>query len=793
MTCSGLAQTPETAPAKDAADPAAEVEVLAGHSYHGDFLNEGPRQKAYLMGGTGAVTFPVTSAHPEVRAFIEQGIGQWYGFWYLEAERSFRHAASLDPECAMAYWGAALATQRNSKRSTKFMEQALKRKDKASEREKMYIDSLDKFLKADSAKKDERDAEYRKSLEDIALKYPEDLEAKAFLALQLYLNKKDGYNLAADGLMQQIFQVEPLHPAHHFCIHLWDYKKPENALASSARCGQGSPSIAHMWHMPGHIYSRLKRYEDACWQQEASARVDHAHMIRDRLLPDEIHNFAHNNEWLIRNLNYVGRVHDAVELSKNMIELPRHPKYNSLNNGSSHYGRMRLFETLGQNELWGETVALCRSSYLEPTDALLEQIKRSRHLGIALAMTGESAAAEIELASLREILDAETKKRDAARDAAETKAIDDLLKQEWAKKSKEVSQLEADAPLVADRFELPKTKREELINNHKKEIDKAKQNATRTLDRNVRESEQAIQAIEAYLAIARDDYASALPLLRKAGQIDQFVLALVQHRAGEAKPALEEARKQIGKKKNEVLPQARFVELLWLDNQRDEALKEFEKLRNMSSSIDIDAPVFSRLAPIAQELGLPSDWRIVAAPRDDVGDRPALDSLGPFRWSPYAAPEWKLADAENKEHSLAQFRGKPVVVIFYLGHGCLHCVEQLQAFAPKHKEFQAAGIELIAISSESHDDLKISVDRYGEEPLPFPLVSNHDLDVFKQWRVYDDFEQQPLHGSFLIDPAGRVLWQDISYEPFMDPTFVIAEAKRLLDQQKVPGHLQTAK
>ena len=67
-----------------------------------------------------------------------------------------------------------------------------------------------------------------------------------------------------------------------------------------------------MWHMPGHIYSKLKRYADAAWQQEASARVDHAHMIRARLMPDQIHNFAHNNEWLIRNLIFIGRVHDAL-------------------------------------------------------------------------------------------------------------------------------------------------------------------------------------------------------------------------------------------------------------------------------------------------------------------------------------------------------------------------------------------------------------------------------------------------------------------------------------------------
>ena len=64
--------------------------------------------------------------------------------------------------------------------------------------------------------------------------------------------------------------------------------------------------------MPGHIYSRLKRYEDAVFQQEASARVDHAHMMRDRVLPDQIHNFAHNNEWLTRSLRHHGRVREAV-------------------------------------------------------------------------------------------------------------------------------------------------------------------------------------------------------------------------------------------------------------------------------------------------------------------------------------------------------------------------------------------------------------------------------------------------------------------------------------------------
>lgn len=68
--------------------------------------------------------------------------------------------------------------------------------------------------------------------------------------------------------------------------------------------------------MPGHIYSKMHRYHDAVYQQEAAARVDHFHMMHDRVLPDQIHNFAHNNEWCIRNMISIGRAHDAEAFSR---------------------------------------------------------------------------------------------------------------------------------------------------------------------------------------------------------------------------------------------------------------------------------------------------------------------------------------------------------------------------------------------------------------------------------------------------------------------------------------------
>ena len=59
-------------------------------------------------------------------------------------------------------------------------------------------------------------------------------------------------------------------------------------------------------------------------------------------------------------------------------------------------------------------------------------------------------------------------------------------------------------------------------------------------------------------------------------------------------------------------------------------------------------------------------------------------------------------------------------------------------------------------------------------------MADSSLETFKAYRCYDDFEQQPLHGTFLIDGQGLVRWQDISYQPFMDTKFVLGEAQRLL-------------
>ncbi len=135
--------TRPTAPATEA-NPAVPA---AGHSVHGEAFNDGPRQHATLLPGMGKASFPVTTSRPEAQAFINQGVAQLHSFYYFESERSFRQAATIDPDCAMAYWGMAMSNVNNPKRARAFLKEARKRDAKLSRRETLYLDALEALYK----------------------------------------------------------------------------------------------------------------------------------------------------------------------------------------------------------------------------------------------------------------------------------------------------------------------------------------------------------------------------------------------------------------------------------------------------------------------------------------------------------------------------------------------------------------------------------------------------------------------------------------------------------------------
>ena len=235
----------------------------------GEAFNEGPRQKPWEMPGAGSVSFPITHKNAETQKWFNQGVALLHSFWFYEAERSFRWCLQLEPDNAMAWWGLA-RSQSGGKRGKEFLQEAVKRKSGVSERERMYIEA-DAASQLPEIGEKAGDGNGRRILERLVMKFPDDLEAKAFLALDTMGENRMGTEL----LVRDVLSKAPDHPgAHHYRIHNWDGKDPEFALVSCRRYGEIAPAVGHALHMPGHVYAGAGMWQEAAIAMDAATRVE---------------------------------------------------------------------------------------------------------------------------------------------------------------------------------------------------------------------------------------------------------------------------------------------------------------------------------------------------------------------------------------------------------------------------------------------------------------------------------------------------------------------------------------
>jgi peroxiredoxin len=700
----------------------------AGHSLHGEAFDDGPRHHAELMPGMGKISFNVSTRSPEAQEFVNQGVAQLHSFFYFEAERSFRQAAVIDPDCPMAYWGMAMANVNNARRARGFLKEAHKREAAMTPREKLYLTALDGLFKEGASDKDHRQA-FQDGLESIVQDFPGDIDARAWLAMASWQNGAGGSRQAIDTVIDSVLQVEPMHPgAHHYRIHLWDGNKPARALRSAALYARTAPGIAHAWHMPGHTYTGVKRYGDAAYQQEGSARVDHAYMMRQGVMPFEIHNYSHNNQWLVTSYSHVGRVHDAITVARNLVEQPRDPNRNGKNDGGSpqRNGRLRWAEILTRYELWDELIAATESGALDWSDIPIERREKAYTLGLAYAARGDKARLAEQIGMLKTLAAADSKGNAGGGAAAPAKKA------------------------AAGRGSA---------------------------------AEAALAELEGHQLLARGEVIAAFDRFGKATSMRPEALARAHLAARNFGFAEGTARSAVDKQPNQVPPLAAVVEILHAVGKTDEAREAFRKLEPLASEADWDVPVFQRLAPVV------AAWRTRATtpeprrpetPTDDATiERIDLTTLGPLAWSPTPAQPLAGPDSDGHDWTLADHRGRGVVVLFFLGGKCAHCMQQLDLFGKAIKNLGALEADLVAVSSDDALATRALKQNADKIVFPMPIVPDPKLDIFKKYHAIDDFEGQPLHAIYLIDARGEVRYRRISAEPFLDVDFVKAELARV--------------
>ncbi len=244
----------------------------------------------------GKLHHPVSTKNAEAQKYFDQGLKYAYAFNHEAAADSFRHAAQLDPDLAIAWWGVALVQGPNinmdvdpdhEKAAWEAEQQALAKIDHASAEERDLINALAKRYsndpKADLHKLSE---EYSAAMAEVAKKYPDDLDAATLYAeslMDLHPWKfwtHDG--VPAEGTMEivstlkGVLKKDPNHiGANHYLIHAVEASShPEEGLAAAQRLKTLAPSAGHLVHMPAHILQRTGDYAGAGKANAHAADVD---------------------------------------------------------------------------------------------------------------------------------------------------------------------------------------------------------------------------------------------------------------------------------------------------------------------------------------------------------------------------------------------------------------------------------------------------------------------------------------------------------------------------------------
>lgn len=124
-----------------------------------------------------------------------------------------------------------------------------------------------------------------------------------------------------------------------------------------------------------------------------------------------------------------------------------------------------------------------------------------------------------------------------------------------------------------------------------------------------------------------------------------------------------------------------------------------------------------------------------------------------------SAPTFELKDQDGKSVSLAQFKGKKVIVYFYPAAATPGCTKEACDFNDNLGALRGAGYEVLAISPDAVTKLKKFKEKQG---LDFELLSDPELQVHKAWgafgskSLYGRIYQGVLRSTFVVDEKGKI-------------------------------------
>jgi tetratricopeptide (TPR) repeat protein len=299
-----------------------------------------------MWAGLGSITYKITTANERAQAYFDQGLRLAYAFNHGEAERAFRMAQKLDPDCAMCFWGEAFVLGPNI--NLPMQEDAIapafaaaqKAKvlaAKASPREQALIAALTVRYGSDpKAARAPFDAAYAAEMAKVAAQFPDDdeiatLYAEAVMDLSPWDYWKPGgqepnpQSTPIVPTLERVLARNPGHPgAIHFYIHAVEASdRPQRAEPYADRLRGAIPGAGHLVHMPSHIYYRVGRYLDALEDNKTAVKVDEKYLA-DTNAPMGVYRlgyYPHNVHFVMVSAQMAGDGQTVIAAAEKLREL----------------------------------------------------------------------------------------------------------------------------------------------------------------------------------------------------------------------------------------------------------------------------------------------------------------------------------------------------------------------------------------------------------------------------------------------------------------------------------------
>ena len=299
-----------------------------------------------IWAGLGSVTYKITTANERAQAYFDQGLRLAYAFNHGEAQRAFRMAQKLDPDCAMCFWGEALVLGPNINLPMQedaiapafaAVQKAKALATKAGPREQALIAAL--ALRYSSDPKVARapfDAAYAAEMAKVVAQFPDDdeiatLYAEAVMDLSPWDYWKPGgqepnpQSTPIVPTLERVLARNPNHPgAIHFYIHAVEASdRPKRAEPYADRLRGTIPGAGHLVHMPSHIYYRVGRYLDALEDNKTAVKVDEQYLA-DTNAPMGVYRlgyYPHNVHFVMAAAQMAGDGQTVIAAAEKLREL----------------------------------------------------------------------------------------------------------------------------------------------------------------------------------------------------------------------------------------------------------------------------------------------------------------------------------------------------------------------------------------------------------------------------------------------------------------------------------------